>query len=70
MAMDTIPFEAKKPVHSESNEIRNNGKNDGKHSGLDKQKKYLDSAIDSYTDEELKIKFAKEYEEYLEEISQ
>jgi predicted kinase len=36
MAMDTIPFEAKKPVHSESNEIRNNGKNDGKHSGLNR----------------------------------
>ena len=31
---DTIPFEAKKPVHSESNEIRNDGKNDGKSSGL------------------------------------
>ena len=35
-AREVIPFEAKKPVHSESNEIRNKGKNDGKHSGLNR----------------------------------
>jgi len=69
MSREEIPFEAKKPVHTESNEIRNEGKNDGKPSGLDKQKKYLDSAIDTYTDEELKVKYAKEYAEYLEEIT-
>jgi len=67
LAMETIPFEAKKPVHSNSNELRNNGKNDGSHSGLNKQKKYLDSVIDTYTDEELKAKYVKEYAEYLEE---
>jgi predicted kinase len=37
MAMETIPFEAKKPVHSESNQLRNDGKNDGKNSGLQRE---------------------------------
>ncbi len=35
-ARDVIPFEAKKPVHSESNELRNDGKDDGKPSGLNR----------------------------------
>jgi len=35
-AREVIPFEAKKPVHSESNELRNNGKNDGKTSGMNR----------------------------------
>lgn len=33
-ARGVIPFENMKPVHSESNEIRNNGKFDGESSGL------------------------------------
>jgi len=36
MSREVIDFEAKKPIHSESNELRNNGKNDGKHSGLNR----------------------------------
>jgi len=36
MAREEIPFEAKKPVHSESNELRNEGLHDGKTSGLQK----------------------------------
>jgi len=65
MARIELDFEAKKPVFTESNEIRNNDKSDGRSS--DKQKKYLDSVIDTYTDEELKAKYVKEYAEYLEE---
>ena len=34
IAREVIDFEAKKPVHSDSNQIRNDGKNDGKPSGL------------------------------------
>lgn len=45
-ARDVIPFEAKKPVHSESNEIRNAGKEDGKTSGLN-----------NFTDREFKTHF-------------
>lgn len=33
-ARDLIPFEQKKPVHTESNEVRNVGMNDGKPSGM------------------------------------
>jgi predicted kinase len=36
-AMETIPFETKKPVHSESNELRNAGMNDGKDSGMNRE---------------------------------
>lgn len=36
-ARDIIPFENKKPIHTESNEIRNDGKNDGKPSGLQRE---------------------------------
>ena len=36
LSREVIPFEAKKPIHTESNEIRNKGKNDGKPSGLQK----------------------------------
>ncbi|MEA1973243.1 MAG: hypothetical protein U9N34_08130, partial [Candidatus Cloacimonadota bacterium] len=33
-SMEEMPFNKPKPIYTESNEIRNNGKNDGKTSGL------------------------------------
>lgn len=46
LSRGVIPFMVPKPVHSESNQIRNDGKHDGKESGLN-----------NFTDREFKIHF-------------
>ena len=68
-AREVIPFEAKKPVHSESNELRNNGKNNGKPSGMNRNLKYHKEQLD-FSEEELIKRFPEEYKRYLEEINQ
>ena len=71
LSREVIPFNKPKPVHSDSNQLRNDGKDGGVHSELGKnQKKFPDSLIDRLSDEELKLRFADEYREYLVEINQ
>jgi len=61
-----IPFEAKKPVHTESNQIRTDGINKGKDSGMQRViKKFPDEMIDNMSDEQLLRRFYKEYDEFL-----